>query len=133
MDTPMSLQTLKALMVRRGLKNKDLAEILGLTPQQISKIMNTGRVITPAESKLLNFYFSGSLPFDPPGDLNVSELLGFTRKEWKTIERLASRQRSDPSAWILQQIRGYLDWGLAGKAALGKERIDHETTRPPKN
>jgi transcriptional regulator with XRE-family HTH domain len=118
MDPPISVKNLKNLMVQRGLKNKDLATILGLTPQQISKIMNDGRVITPAEAKLLNFYFSGELPFHLPSDLNVCELLGFTTKEWKTIQRLAARQSSDPSAWILQQIRGYLDWDPAGKSAL---------------
>ena len=101
---------LSTLMAEKGMKQKDLGQILELTSPKTSALMNGNRKISNSEQKLLKLYFYGEMPFDLiRGTLENSKELEFTEQEWSIITTLSIREGySTPQKWIVAQIRGYL-------------------------
>lgn len=103
-------QNLKLVRVQRNLGQGDIAEVLGLTSNQISKIESGGRALSEPEQKLLNWYFFGILPkriTDFPADLRG--ILQFDEGEWGIVTMLAARDGFDnPREWIGKKIKDYL-------------------------
>ena len=110
MENEITPHTIKKLLESKGMKQKELCNILTLTPQKVSQMMNSQRKISESEKKLLKLYFYGIMPFEmirPEEEL--SNTLKFTGSEWKVIGILATREGyTSPQAWITAQIRGYL-------------------------
>lgn len=103
-------ETLKDLLAKKGMKQKELEAILDISKSLVSKIFSRDRKISSSEQKLLALYFYGEMPFDMirPAE-ELSSTLKFTGQEWKIITTLATREGyTSPQAWITAQIRGYL-------------------------
>jgi transcriptional regulator with XRE-family HTH domain len=101
---------LKQAIASHGKNQSQIAAELGFHRSKMSRLVN-GSTIDESDSKLLNLYFFGVMPFDllaPTRDLQ--NLLHFTATEWRVITILAHRQGFiSPKAWITTQIRAYLD------------------------
>lgn len=108
--TEVTAENLKLLRISRDLGQADIAEVLGVTGNQISKIESNLRSLSDAEKKLLDWYFFGVMPkriTTFPADLRG--ILEFDEGEWLIITRLAKRDGFDsPRPWIAKKIRDYL-------------------------
>ena len=57
---------------RRGLNRRELADAVGLTEAQMSKVMNQHRKLSADEADAIRRFFGYRLPDDPPGsDLDL--------------------------------------------------------------
>lgn len=109
MSQEFSIKELKRQMDHNDMKQKDLCDILNLTQQKVSQMMNGQRKISHAEQKLLKLYFYGEFPFQPSSQ-TLSSILDFSDDEWDLIQKLANKQGfTSAKAWIVSQIRAYLD------------------------
>jgi len=124
--TETTAENLKLLRGANGLNQQNIADILGLTGNTISKIELGLRALAQSEKKLLDLYFFGKLP---EGVIRQAEDLGktldFTEAEWNLVRVLAQRAGQTPEAWIRSQILSYLAYAEKPPAAL---RIAAEDT-----
>lgn len=99
-------EKLKAIRKERHLTQGDIAEVLGLTKQAISRIENGDRSITVSENRLLNLFFFGNIP---DGMIRADGVLSFEGEEWTLIEGMARREGyENGKTWIVAKIRAYL-------------------------
>lgn len=120
---------LKELLADKGMKQKDLAELLSITQPMVSKVFNGLRSITAAENKLLRLYFFGEVPFDMirPEDSGYSSELQFTNQEWHVMEIMASRSGYQSAAeWIVSRIRADLAY-MEHKEEIARQMLDSPT------
>ena len=108
MKKEITLEVLRDLLKERDMKQKDLAPILGLSAQKISRIMTGDRIISEAEHKLLQLYFFQEAPFDTP--TNHEGLLNFSDHEWQMIHFQASKEGLAVRDWITAKVQTYLAW-----------------------
>ena len=95
---------------------EELAEMLGIPINAISKIESGSRSLAQSEKKLLDLYFFGKLP---EGIIRPSEelwqTLDFTDQEWKIVQTHSNRAGQTPAQWIRTQILGYLAYSAAAQ------------------
>ncbi len=118
-------ENLREIRTARGLKQEEVAAILGLEKHNISKIERGKRTLSAPETALLNLYFFEKMPFDIVGEKILETVLDFTEDQWKVICILAKRQGIRPGVWISNQIRSYLamdDEARAERLRLESER-----------
>jgi transcriptional regulator with XRE-family HTH domain len=133
----MDTDELKQAIASHGKNQSQIAGELGFHRSKMSRLVN-GSKIDESDSKLLNLYFFGVMPFDllaPTRDLK--NLLHFTATEWQIITILAHRQGFiSPKAWITTQIRAYLDHSehaeTARKDDLKKSAESRSNLRAPR-
>lgn len=123
---------LKALLSEKGMKQREVADILSLTQPMVSKIFNGLRSISPAEQKLLRLYFYGEIPFDMirPEDKGYSSEFKFTEEEWHVMGIMATRCGfGDAGEWIVSRIRAELAF-MEHKETLAKQILEPEHVTP---
>jgi len=82
---------------------------LGFSRSKMTRLVK-GAEISDSDSKLLNLYFHGILPFDmlAPSE-GYTNNLDFNENEWRVINILAKRAGfTNTSKWIVSKIREYL-------------------------
>jgi len=60
--TEVTAENLKALRTHNGLRQEDIAEILGLEKYSISRLENGTRALSSAEKIILDWHFFGIIP-----------------------------------------------------------------------
>lgn len=106
--TETTAENLKALRTDRELNQDDLALILGVPRNAISKIETGTRQLSESEKKILDWYFFGTIPERLPSAVLSADMLDFTAAEWNVISSIARRIGVSPSKWIVDQIRAWL-------------------------
>jgi transcriptional regulator with XRE-family HTH domain len=107
--TETTAENLKAIRDERDLTQDDVAAILGIPRNAVSKIETGTRALSDAEKKILDWYFFGIIPprlTNTDGDL--SGVLDFEEAEWKIIGHIARRHGLTEGQWIAQRVRDYL-------------------------
>lgn len=110
-------KNLRSIRGAREMTQKQVADILGVPLNAVSKIELGNRELTSAEKKLLDLFFFGRLP---EGVIRSSDDLGhaldFTEQEWKIVEVLALRAGQTAAEWIRTKILDYLAFSPEAKA-----------------
>lgn len=124
--TEVTAKNLKLLRSTRGLKQEEVAAVLGLEKHNISKIETGKRSLLAAEKALLDLYFFGIIPFEIVNEKIVNSVLDFTTDQWNVITILSARQGISAGKWIANQIRSYLAFNEEAKieqANISRARI----------
>lgn len=101
-------ENLKELRSENDLNQDDLALILGISRNAVSKIETGTRLLSETEKKILDWYFFGTIPERLTSGILSADMLDFTATEWNVISSIARRIGVSPSKWIVDQIRGWL-------------------------
>ena len=113
--TEVTAANLKLVRGSRGLKQEEVAAVLGLEKHNISKIESGKRLLSSPEKALLDLYFFGTIPFEIINEKLLEGVLDFTEDQWRVICILANRQSVSPGKWIANQIRSYLAYNEEAK------------------
>jgi transcriptional regulator with XRE-family HTH domain len=107
----MTANELKECVEKHPKNQSQIADDIGITRATIGRWIKGERNISEPDSKLLRLYFYNEVPFQGlhPGP-DLGNILSFSPEEWRIMEILARRQGMvDTKAWIISQIRAYLD------------------------
>lgn len=127
--------TAENLRFIRGLKdmNQDeIAGILGIPRNAISKIESGTRSLASAEKALLDLYFFGTIPFEIVNEKLLEGVLDFTTDQWRVICILANRNSLLPGQWIADKIRSYLAFNEQAKSVQAEIVRERFQSMPPK-
>ncbi|MCB1092285.1 MAG: helix-turn-helix domain-containing protein [Verrucomicrobiae bacterium] len=113
--TEVTADNLKFIRGSKSMNQEELAAVLGLPRNAISKIENGDRSLTTSEKALLDLYFFGTIPFEIANEKTLRGVLDFTPEQWRVIEILARRASMTPGKWIATQIRAYLAYDAAAR------------------
>jgi transcriptional regulator with XRE-family HTH domain len=104
--------TAENLRLVRGANDKnqnEIADLLGIPRNAISKIESGQRALSETEKHLLDWYFFGTIPPRmPSGAISTKGVLEFSEAEWRIINIFANRAGQTPGKWIASQIRAHL-------------------------
>lgn len=126
--TETTAENLKFLRGARGMKQEDVAEILGLPRNAVSKIEGKTRSLSDSEKRLLDWYFFGTLPPTITATLDLPGVLEFSSDEWRVVKTLAVRAGQTPEKWIATTIRAHVV-AEQTKQAQGDNQKDGTTDR----
>jgi transcriptional regulator with XRE-family HTH domain len=102
-------EDLKAIRSERELNQDDIAAILGIPRNAVSKIETGTRALSDSEKKLLDWYFFGTSPARiHASTIDLSRMLEFDEAEWLIIGHIARRRGLTEAEWIASRIRDYL-------------------------
>lgn len=100
---------LKGIRSARDLTQDDIAAILGIPRNAVSKIETGTRGLSDSEKKLLDWYFFGAVPERIHASaIDLSRMLEFEEAEWLIIGHIARRRGLTEAEWIASRIRDYL-------------------------
>jgi hypothetical protein len=116
--TEVTAQNLRELRTQRGLKQEEIAAVLGLQKHNISKLETGTRALSAAEKALLDLYFFGIIPFEIVNEKILHGVLDFTENQWRAICIMATRNSTTPAKWIAKEIRSYLNYNEEGRSAM---------------
>ena len=123
---------LKFLRGAQGMNQAQIAKVLGISGNAVSKIELGLRDLTAAEKKILDLYFFGKLP---DGILRPSEEIGhtldLTEQEWQIIEILALRAGQTPAQWIRTKILDYLAYSAESRTQSEEQQDGGNITPMP--
>lgn len=123
---------LKFLRGSQGMNQAQIAKVLGISGNAVSKIELGLRDLTAAEKKILDLYFFGKLP---DGILRPTEEIGhtldLTEQEWKVIEILALRAGQTPAQWIRTKILDYLAFSAETREHIQEQQDSGKITHLP--
>jgi transcriptional regulator with XRE-family HTH domain len=106
--TEVTADNLRFIRGSRGMNQDEVAEILGIAGNQVSKIEKGIRALSDAEKRLLDWYFFGTLPPRLIQTLDLQGVLEFTEDEWNIIGLMAKRAGQTHAQFIRSSILGYL-------------------------
>ena len=100
---------LKAMRSDRELNQDDIAAILGIPRNAVSKIETGTRGLSDSEKKLLDWYFFGTVPERIHASaIDMKRMLEFDEAEWLIIGHISRRRGLTEAEWIASRIRDYL-------------------------
>lgn len=102
-------ENLKAIRNELKMTQDDVAVILGIPRNAVSKIETGTRALSDSEKKLLDWHFFGTVPSRIGAThIDLSHMLEFDEGEWRIIGHIARRQGITEAEWITRRIRDYL-------------------------
>jgi transcriptional regulator with XRE-family HTH domain len=101
-------ENLRFIRGSKGINQTEIAEMLGIPINAVSKIEGGKRGLSEAEKALLDLYFFGKMPFDIVNQAQLKSVLEFTALQWRVITIMATKVGMTPSAWIADRIRDFL-------------------------
>ena len=100
---------LRELRKGRGLTQSEVAEVLGVPQNAISKVEAGERHLSLPESTLLEWLFFGVVPPRVGSSgLNLQSAIGLSDSEWRVVETIAKADGLTPAAWVGRRIVGIL-------------------------
>jgi transcriptional regulator with XRE-family HTH domain len=100
---------LKAIREAKGMTQDEVAAVLGIPRNAISKIETGTRSLSDSEKKLLDWYFFGTVPDRIySSTIDLAKVLEFDEGEWLIIGHIARRQGISEAEWIARRIKDYL-------------------------
>lgn len=122
--TEVTAENLRFIRGAKGMNQDQVAELLGVPRNAISKIEGNARGLADSEKRLLDWYFFGTLPPKiVTSGVNLRGALEFDEAEWRMIAIMAARDGNrKPSEWIASRIRDYIAPAVAadeGNSATG--------------
>lgn len=101
-------ENFRELRKSRGLKQDDIAEVLGLKKHNISNIERGERALSTAEKAILEWYFFGIIPHKIQTIADPNAILEFEPAEWRIIGIIARRNGMTENQWIVTRFREHL-------------------------
>lgn len=101
-------ENLRFIRGSKGINQTEIAEMLGIPINAVSKIEGGKRGLSEAEKALLDLYFFGKMPFEIVNQAQLKSVLEFTPLQWRVITIIATKRGMKPAAWIADRIRDYL-------------------------
>jgi len=97
-------ENLRFIRGGNGMNQAEVAELLGIQKNAISKIEGGTRSLTEAEKHLLDWYFFGKVPPRLVASLDLRGYLEFTPDEWNVLGILATRRGQSHNQFIKATI-----------------------------
>jgi transcriptional regulator with XRE-family HTH domain len=101
-------ENLRLIRGQTGKNQTEIADLLGIPINAVSKIESGKRGLSDTEKSLLDLYFFGKMPFEITNHSLVKGILEFTPLQWRVICIIATKRGMKPAAWIADRIRDYL-------------------------
>jgi transcriptional regulator with XRE-family HTH domain len=121
-----SAENLRQIRAKNGKNQAEIAELLGIPINAVSKIESGKRGLSDTEKSLLDLYFFGKMPFEITDHSLVRGILEFTPLQWRVICIIATKRGMKPAAWIADRIRDYLAFNQeAREIAEERAKDDH--------
>lgn len=104
--------TAENLRLVRGAHDKnqnEIADLLGVPRNAISKIESGQRSLSDTEKHLLDWYFFGKVPPRiTSSSVDLRGILEFSEAEWRIINIFANRAGQTAGKWIASHVRSHL-------------------------
>jgi transcriptional regulator with XRE-family HTH domain len=101
-------ENLASIRGAKGLNQDEVAEIIGVPRNAVSKIETGTRALSPSEKAILDWHFFGTMPPSLTATLDLQGVLEFTDDEWHIIGVMSRRAGQTPAAWIRESILSYM-------------------------
>jgi|694.fasta_scaffold106970_3 transcriptional regulator with XRE-family HTH domain len=106
--TEVTAENLRFIRGSKGMNQTEIADLLGIPINAISKVEGGKRALSDAEKSLLDLYFFGKMPFEIVNQPQLKNVLELTPMQWRVITIIATKRGMTPSSWIADRIRDYL-------------------------
>jgi transcriptional regulator with XRE-family HTH domain len=101
-------ENLRFIRGSKGINQAEIASMLGIPINAVSKIEGGKRGLSDSEKALLDLYFFGKMPFEIVNQALLKSVLEFTPLQWRVITIIATKRGMKPGGWIADRIRDFL-------------------------